>query len=147
MKNVNNFHAHTSVVIRTFPEPRLVIIGVHRAVGTHAPMPFSVLVVYQMLLDETPASESLLHGHFVIKVLVEVGMSHSFSACTHQWRSVSVFPLSRKSLVYHAASGVNPSSAAAAMYSTSGSTFSRRSLSPRTRAASCINQEASISCP
>ena len=57
-KTFNNFHAHTSVVIRTFPEPRLVIIGVHRAVGTHAPMPFSVLVVYQMLLDETPASES-----------------------------------------------------------------------------------------
>ena len=64
-------------MIRTFPEPRLVIISVHRAVGTHTPMPFSVLVVYQMLLDEVPASESLLHGYFVIKVLVEVDMPHN----------------------------------------------------------------------
>ena len=134
-KTIHYFHVHTSVVIRTFPESRLVIIGVHRAVGTHAPMPFSVLVVYQMLLDEVPTSESLLHGHFVIKVLVEVGMSH-YVLGLHPPVAVSIgLSFIQKSLVYRPCpSGVNPSSAAAAMYSTSGSTFSRRSPSPRTRA-------------
>ena len=104
-KNNPLFHVHTSVVIRTFPESRLVIIGVHRAVGTHAPMPFSVLVVYQMLLDEVPTSESLLHGHFVIKVLVEVGMSH-YVLGLHPPVAVSIgLSFIQKSLVYHAAVG------------------------------------------
>ena len=68
-------------------------------------MPFSVLVVYQMLLDEVPTSESLLHGHFVIKVLVEVGMSH-YVLGLHPPVAVSIgLSFIQKSLVYHAAVG------------------------------------------
>ena len=58
-----------------------------------------------MLLDEVPTSESLLHGHFVIKVLVEVGMSHYVLGLHPPVADGIGLSFIQKRLVYHAAVG------------------------------------------
>jgi hypothetical protein len=47
-------------MVRTFPETRFIIVGIYRTICMYAPVPFTIPVVYQILLDEFPATESFL---------------------------------------------------------------------------------------
>ena len=86
-------------MIRAFPKSGLVILSIHRAVGTHAPMPFAVLLIYQMLLDEIPAMKSLAQCHFIFKMLVKINVSHHI-LCLHPPMAVGIGLLSiRESLI------------------------------------------------
>ena len=69
---LDNLHAHTSVVVWTFPEAGLVVIMVGGAVCAYAPVPFAVLLVYDPLLAVVPASEGLFKGFGLAEMLPDV---------------------------------------------------------------------------
>lgn len=63
-------------MIGAFPETRLIIGCVYRSVGTNAPIPFSVFVIYQMLLDILPTARCFLKSHFIIEMLIKINVPH-----------------------------------------------------------------------
>ena len=92
-------------MIGAFPETRLIIGCVYRSVGTNAPIPFSVLIIYQMFLDILPTAECLLKSHFIIEMLIEINVAYHIFGL-HPPMAVPVrYPLVGESLVNHATLG------------------------------------------
>ena len=68
-QSFDDFHAHSSVMIWTFPESSLVILSVDGTIGTDTPEPFPVIFVNKIFLDVFPASKGFLKCFLVSKML------------------------------------------------------------------------------
>ena len=68
----DDFHAHTAVVVRTFPESGLVVIAVDGPVFEKAPEPFSVFPVDQRGLYEIPAHQGVFQTFLIAEMIPEV---------------------------------------------------------------------------
>ena len=67
--------AHTSVMIRTFPEAGLIIIPVQATVGTKAPEPFAMHIVSQMSFNKLPAVDGMLQSPAITEISEQVIVS------------------------------------------------------------------------
>ena len=71
----DEFETHTGVVVRTFPETRLIILLVPRTIFQDSPVPLTVLVIQQMLGYIVPARDGNQKILFGTEILIEVDMS------------------------------------------------------------------------
>lgn len=77
-----NLQTHARVVVRAFPETCMVIVCVSHSVSVNAPVPFSKVVVYEMLLDVLPQTFCFMQCFLVAEVLVQVVEPH-YCFCLH----------------------------------------------------------------
>ena len=71
----DEFETHAGVVVRTFPETRLIILLVHRTIFQDSPVPLTVLGIQQMLGYIVPAGDGNQKILFGAEILVEVDMA------------------------------------------------------------------------
>ena len=71
------FHAHSSVVVRTFPESSLVVIPVDASVCPDAPEPITVFPVDDVVLDEFPAMDGIFNTLLIASELPEVEITYN----------------------------------------------------------------------
>ena len=53
-RTLDDLQAHTAVVVGALPETGVVFVEVHAAVGTHTPVPLTVLVINEVHFDVFP---------------------------------------------------------------------------------------------
>ena len=72
---LDQFEAHSRVVIRALPEARLIIFLIHRTIFEDSPVPLTVLSIQQILGNIVPAGNCYLEILFGTEILIEVDMS------------------------------------------------------------------------
>ena len=99
----DEFETHTGVVVRTFPETRLIILLVHRTIFQDSPVPLTILGIQQMLGYIVPAGDGNQKILFSAEILVEVDMADDVLALhpplALEIILISIFPM----LVNHTA--------------------------------------------
>ena len=93
----DEFETHAGVVVRTFPETRLIILLVDRTIFQYSPVPLTVLVIQQMLGYIVPAGDGNQKILFGTEILIEVDMSDDVLALhpplTLEIILISIFPM------------------------------------------------------
>ena len=74
--SLNKFETHSAIMVWTLPESGFVVFKVQCSVSMSAPVPFSVLVIDEVLLYVLPAVCSFLQCLFVSKILVDIEESY-----------------------------------------------------------------------
>ena len=99
----DEFETHTGVVIRTFPETRLIILLVHRTIFEDSPVPLTVLAdpadAWLHSSSNEMATQKILFG---TEILIEVDMTDDILALypplALEIKPITILPM----LIYHA---------------------------------------------